>query len=63
MPNPTNNEARMRGVVAAVLARIDEELVPLRGLLAESTPREGLAGYFIRLHQEQSIQEMRAQGY
>jgi hypothetical protein len=63
LPNAMNNDAMIRGVAAAVLARIDEVLVPLRGLLAESRPQEGLAGNYMRLHHEQSIEEMRVQGY
>ena len=63
LPNPMNNDDTIRGVVAAALARIDEVLTPLRSLLATSNPQEGLASYFMRLHHEQSLQEMRAQAY
>jgi hypothetical protein len=57
------NDTMTQGMVAAVLARIDEALQQLRTLPTTSSPELDLAGYYMRLHHQQSIQEMRAQGY
>jgi len=63
LPDPMNDSDETRGVVAAALASLDEAVLPLCDLLAAANPAEGLAGNFMRLQHQQSLQEMRAQGY
>ena len=50
-----------RGIVAAALARLDEIQEPLRILLGNDG--ELLANYFMRLHHQDSIHELRTQGF
>jgi hypothetical protein len=58
-----NDGAMIRGLVAAMLTRLDEATLPLRDLLSAANSGEGLAGYFMCLHHQQSLQEMRTQNY
>jgi hypothetical protein len=58
-----SSDTMMRGVVAAAVAKLDEASLPLRDLLSADSSAEGLAGYFMRLHHLQSLQELRAQEF
>ena len=58
-----NDDALTRSLVAATIARLDEALLPLRNLLSAAHPGEELATYYMRLHHQTSIRELRAHGF